>query len=88
MKEEIVDTFSKHYIAIFGAPDMTLSDNGGEFNNRLFLNMAEQFNVTLKTTAAELPWLNGMVERHNGILTKTIEKLILYSNKKYYIDIL
>ena len=50
--------------------------------------MAEQFNVTLKTTAAELPWSYGMVERHNGILTKTIEKLILYSNNKYYIDIL
>ena len=49
--------------------------------------MAEQFNITLKTTAAESPWSNGMVERHNGILAKTIEKLILDNNNKYSIDV-
>ena len=85
-KEEIVDTFSKHWIARFGAPDVILSDNGGDFNNSLFFNVAEQFNITLKTTAAELPWSNSMVERHNGILAKTIAKLILDSNK-YSIDV-
>ena len=51
----------------------------------LFLNMAEQFKITLKT-AAELPWSNSMVERHNGILAKTIVKLILDSNT-YSIDV-
>ena len=70
-KEEIVDTFIKHWIAVFGAPGVILSDNGGEFNNSLFL-IIEQFNITLKTTAAESPWSKGMVERHNGILAKTV----------------
>ena len=70
-KEEIVDTFIKHWIAVFVAPGLILSDNGGEFNNSLFL-IIEQFNITLKTTAAESPWSNGMVERHNSILAKTI----------------
>ena len=50
---------------------MILSDNGAEFNNSLFLNMAEQF--TLKITVAEFSWSNGMVERHSGILAKSIE---------------
>ena len=69
-KEEIVDTFIKHWIAVFEAPGVILSDNGGEFNNSLFLNMTEQFNtITLETTAAESPWSNGMVKRHNGYLT-------------------
>ena len=68
-KEEIVDTFIKHWIAVFEAPGVILSDNGGEFNNSLFLNMTEQFNtITLETTAAESPWSNGMVKRHNGYL--------------------
>ena len=64
-KEEIVDNFINHWIAIFAAPGVILSDKRGEFNNSLFLNMAEQFNITLKTTAAESPWSNGMMERHN-----------------------
>ena len=56
-----------------------MPDNGDVFNI-LFLNMAEQSNITLKTTAAESPWSNDKVERHNNILAKTIEKLILDSN--------
>ena len=49
--------------------------------------MAEQSNITLKTTAAESPWSNGKVERHNNILAKTIEKLILDSNNNYSPDV-
>ena len=71
MALKAIDTFIKHWKAVFGAPDMILSDNGAEFNNSLFLNMAEQF--TLKITVAEFPWSNGMVERHSGILAKSIE---------------
>ena len=54
-------------------------------HDQLVLNMAEQFNITLKT-AAELPWSNSMVERHNDILAKTIVKLILDSNT-YSVDV-
>ena len=50
--------------------------------------MAEQFNITMKTTAAESPWSNDIVERHNGILAKTTEKLILDSNHKYSIELI
>ena len=85
-KGEIADSSIKHWIVVFGAPGVILSDNGGEFNNSLFLNMGEQFNITLKITA-ESSWSNSMVERHNGILAKTIEKLILDSKNKYSIDV-
>ena len=67
---------------------MIISDNGGEFNNNLFTNMAEMFHINVKTTAAESPWSNGMVERHNAIFAKTIEKLILEHNCKYPIDVI
>ena len=46
-----------------------------ELNNSLLLSITEQFVITVKTTAAESPWSNGMLERHNGILAKIIEKL-------------
>ena len=87
-QEEIVDIFIKHWIAIFGAPEMIISDNGGEFNNTLFTNMAELFNINVKPTAAESPWSNGMVERHNAILAKTIEKLSLEHKNNYPIDVI
>ena len=64
-QEEIVDIFIKHWIAIFGAPGMIISDNGREFNDNLFTSMAEIFNIIVKLTAAESPWSNGMVEQHN-----------------------
>ena len=67
---------------------MIISDNGGEFNNTLFTNMAELFNINVKPTAAESPWSNGMVERHNAILAKTIEKLSLEHKNKYPIDVI
>ena len=84
----VVGTLIKNWIAVFGAPGMILSDYGSEFNNSLFLNMAEQCHITLKTTAAESPWSNGMMERHNGILAKTIEKLILDSKKNILLMLL
>ena len=85
-QEEIVDIFIKHWITIFGAPGMLISDNASEFNNSLFANMAEMFNINIKPTAAESPWSNGMPERHNAILAKTVEKLILEHNNNYPID--
>ena len=73
-KEIIVDNFFKHWVAIFGCPEKILSDNGREFNNGLFREMAELLNVEVMTTAAESPWSNGITERHNALIEQmTIE---------------
>ena len=53
---------------------MILSDNGGEFNNSQVRELGEKLNLKLKTTAAESPWSNGLVERHNLILGEMIVK--------------
>ena len=87
-RQEEIDIFIKHWLAIFEVPSMIISDNGGEFNNSLFTNMAEMFNINAKPTAVESPWPNGTVERHNAVLAKTIEKLILQHNSKYPIDVI
>ena len=36
--------------------------------------MAEKFNITVLTTAAESPWSNGLCEKHNGIIGDMIHK--------------
>ena len=87
-KEEITEGFIKHWISIFGAPDTILSDNGGEFNNETLQDLGEQFNIVIKATPAESPWSNGIVERHNAVLEKMINKLLLDGNNKYPIDVI
>ena len=37
--------------------------------------MAENLNLSLKTTAFYSPWSNGIVEHHNAILTEIIKKV-------------
>ena len=73
-KEVIIDKVFKHWMALFGTPNLFLSDNGGEFNNDVFRKMGEQLNINIKTTAAESPWSNGVVEKHNGISGNMMEK--------------
>ena len=87
-KEEVADVFIKHWIAIFGAPGTILSDNGGEFSNDLFHVLDEQFNINVKTTPGECPWPDAIVERHNAVLGKMVNKLLLDENNKYPIDVI
>ncbi|VDI58470.1 Hypothetical predicted protein [Mytilus galloprovincialis] len=42
--------------------------------------MAENLNMSVKTTAGYSPWSNGVVERHNATLTETINKMRESSN--------
>ena len=61
---------------VFDPPKKFLSDNGGEFANELFLELAESLNIRVLNTVAESPWSNGLVERHNGILREMLEKIM------------
>ena len=53
-----------------------LVDNGGEFNNEDFHSLCENVNICILTTAAESPWSNGLIERHNAIVGYTVTKTI------------
>ena len=50
-KEAIVKGVLDYWIRIFGSPKNFLTDNGGEFVNKDFVDLAEKFNINLKTTA-------------------------------------
>ena len=38
--------------------------------------MCEAMNITVKVTAAESPFSNGLVERHNFIITDVMDKTL------------
>ena len=85
-QEEIVNTFIRCWIAIFAASGVIISNKCDKFSNSLLVDIAEQLNIVLKGAAVESPWLNGIVERHNAILCKTIKKFVIDSKNKYPID--
>ena len=70
----IIREIFKCWVSVFGCPDKFLVDNGGEFNNEKFRDMCEKLNIVIKTTAAESPWSNGLVERHNQIMGEMVTK--------------
>lgn len=73
----IIDSVIGLWIANgLGAPNKFLIDNGGEFCNSLYKEMAEQFNVEICTTGAESPWSNGICERNHAVVDSAVEKMI------------
>ena len=73
-KDVIVACIFRMWIAYFGSPVKFLSDNGGEFGNDVLQEMSEKLGVITETTAAESPFSNGIVERHNSILYEAMCK--------------
>ena len=71
---EIVDKVLVSWISIFGSPKQFITDNGREFNNQEFRELAQNFNIVVVTTAAQSPWSNGLNERHNGLLAQMVLK--------------
>lgn len=63
------------WISIHGPLRRLFSDNGGEFNNEEIRDMVEKFNIEVKTTAGYSSWRNGLLERHNQILTEMLLKV-------------
>ena len=74
--ETIAKNFMMSWVAVFGCPEKVLSDNGGEFANSTFVDLCENLNINFMTTAAESPWSNGLVEKHNDIIGEAVSKIV------------
>ena len=75
-KEVIVRELFKMWIAMFGDRKKFLVENGGEFYNDVFRDFCENLNITIKITAAESPWNNGLIKRRNGIIGESVSKVM------------
>ena len=72
----VVESFITTWIAAgFGAPRKVLVDNGGEFDNPLYLEAMEQYNIEVCATGARSPWSNGICERNHCVVDVMIEKM-------------
>ena len=75
-KQEIIKKIFQIWISIFGSAKKFLVDNGGEFDNDEFRSLCENVNIGICTTAAESPWSNGIVERHNATRGFSVQKIM------------
>ena len=75
-KDVIVKNILQHWIALFGAPNKILSDNGGESNNQELQDMSKNLNIEIMTTADESPWSNGVCEGHNEVIGNMVTKIV------------
>ena len=64
----VLKVIFSHWISIYGSLTKFLTDNGGELINEDFAVMCKSLNVSVKTTGADSPWSNGLVERHNLVI--------------------
>ena len=73
----IIESIATEWIAAgFGPPKKFLVDNGGEFNNGEYRELAEQFNIEVCTTAAYSPWSNGICERNHYVVDVCVQKMM------------
>ena len=83
--EVIIEKMFMHLISPFGTVGEFFTDNGGEFANADFLNMCEALNIKVRVTAGESPWSNGLVERHNLIISEMLDSIMEDNNINIHI---
>ena len=72
--DTIIKAIFKIWISVYGSAEKFLTDNDS------FIQLCENFGITVKTTAAESTWSNGLVERHNLILSGMLYKILHENN--------
>ena len=75
--EEIVDAYLKYIVYTFGTSRKILSDNGTEFKNKLFDEVAEKLGIEININSPSYwPQANGRIEGFHKYLKECISKHI------------
>jgi transposase InsO family protein len=69
-----VDSLRRIYQALI-APETFMADGGSHFNCKEVRDYCASIGTKLHIVAAYAPWLNGLLERSNGILLNTLKRL-------------
>lgn len=73
----IIEKIMKVWIGSgLGPPKRFLADNGGEFANADYRDMAENLNIQVWNTAGLSPWQNGLCERNHAVVDDCVAKIL------------
>ena len=70
--EEIAGHFT-NFVCMMGTPNELLSDQGGEFVNEILNSLCTRLGIEKRLTSSYSPATNGMVERFNRTLLRSLE---------------
>ena len=65
-----------NFICQYGPPKEILTDNGGEFNNKLMTDLLGRLNVKHQCSASYSPRTSGLIERFNYLFVESLRKVI------------
>ena len=75
-KEVIVNMIIQLWMSIFGAPNMFLMDNGGEFANDEMWEVGNPFGINIKHATAYAPWENRINECNHASVDIMMGKML------------
>ena len=70
-------TLYEHCIAIFGLPEILVTDNGTEFINNEIITICHLYKIKHKPRTSHAPWTNGLVEGMNCSLQEHLDVSLL-----------
>jgi hypothetical protein len=79
---EVAEVIWRHWITIFGVPQVIVTDNGREFNNNLQRCLWTALGIDHRFTSPFYPRCNLQVERTNRDTAKYLRAAILDANTK------
>jgi hypothetical protein len=79
---EVAEVIWRHWITIFGVPQVIVTDNGREFNNNLQRCLWTALGIDHRFTSPFYPRCNLQVERTNRDTAKYLRAAILDANAK------
>ena len=74
--DTIIKAIFSCWIQIYWSTEKFFTDNGGEFANSKFLEMCESMNISVVNTAAKYSFSNGLIKRHNLIISEMLDKTL------------
>ncbi|CAC5404747.1 unnamed protein product [Mytilus coruscus] len=81
--QTVADSFIKNFICRFGIPRQIHSDQGGQFESKLFKKLCEKLRIHKTRTTAFRTQSDGLVERLNRSLEDIISKYVCKNQRDW-----
>ncbi|CAG2199376.1 unnamed protein product [Mytilus edulis] len=79
----VVDSFIKNFICRFGIPRQIHTDQGGQFESKVFKELCEKLRIHKTRTTAFRPQSDGLVERLNRSIEDIISKYVCKNQRDW-----
>eukprot|EP00971_Amphidinium_carterae_P050827 1000886-Amphidinium_carterae.1 len=71
----VANKFTRHWIGVYGSPDVVYLDQGGEFMGA-FMGVMEAFAIPTRVAGSAAAWQHGIAERHGAVLSWILAALL------------